>query len=121
MSILVEYDSYEDICEHYMYGKHFLELSPQILDNINAYFDGCTIDLASANPDNMWVNLSMLGIEEVLVRRSRLLSEEEFKRIDEQESLEEYVENTLDEILERFDSEIYFLGYENRIFYVFYL
>lgn len=121
MSIKVIYNTYIEICEDYMYGKHFLDLPESIQNAIDEYFDGQEIEqYGSGNPDNMWVN-SYVSYDnrELLTDAINMLSNEEFDELLQEERLDEYIEKHREEIEERISDSYVFLGYAAGEWHVF--
>lgn len=57
MSVTLITNYYSDICDSYNYGRKFLELPEAIIDAVDDYFEGQTVDLnGSGNPDNRYIN-----------------------------------------------------------------
>lgn len=121
MSVTVIINYYSDICDSYAYGRKFLELPEAIIDAVDNYFDGLTIDLrGSSNPDNMWVNHYFpVDHREALVRYTKMLSHEEYIQLEETGELERYIERHFTEIEERLNEECYVLGYAGNCWHVF--
>ncbi|MDG3142865.1 hypothetical protein MKL29_08610 [Streptococcus suis] len=114
-------DNYSDICDSYNYGRNFLELPEAIIDAVDEYFDGKTVDLnGHLNPDSMFVNhYYPMSHREVLVYYAKLLTHEEYIQMEERGELEHYVERHFNEIEERLSDECYVLGYAGNCWHVF--
>lgn len=120
MSILVRYDCYTDICEDTLYGKHFLELPVKIRDALNAHFDGQEIDFdGNSNPNNVWMN-SYLSIDdkEALIDGAKMLSEDEYLKLEDTGQLESYLEKHREQIEERLRDRFVVLGYDSGEWYL---
>lgn len=121
MSVTLITNYYSDICDSYNYGRQFLELPKAIIDAIDNYFDGQTVDLnGSGNPDNMYINhYCLLDHQEVIVYYAKMLTQEEYTQLEETGELERYIEKYFDEIEERLNEKCYVLGYVGKSWYVF--
>ncbi|MGM9884836.1 hypothetical protein [Streptococcus hyointestinalis] len=121
MSVTLITNYYSDICDSYNYGRQFLELPEAIIDAVNDYFDGQTVDLnGNGNPDNMWVNhYYPMGYRDALVNFTKMLTHEEYTQLAETGQVDSYIEKHFDEIEERLNENCYLLGYAGNCWHVF--
>lgn len=121
MSVTLITNHYSDICDSYNYGRKFLELPEAIIDAVDDYFDGQTVDLnGSGNPDNMYINRYYpMDHREAIVYYAKLLTHEKYTQLEETGQLEQYLDKHFNEIKERLSEECYVLGYAGNRWHVF--
>ncbi|HEM3442990.1 TPA: hypothetical protein U1B40_001360 [Streptococcus suis] len=119
MEVTITFESYSDICNSFMYGKKILELPERIVNAIDNYFDGKTIDVAGAyNPDVFYTkHLYQSTLRETLVNDLRFLNQDEFSDLLETGKLENYVIEHLDHIVDALNDKYYYLGLAGSTFY----
>ena len=121
MSVLCRVNYYSELCDGYMYGKRILELPEKIVDAIDEWFDGQTIDFSEdSNPDNVYVNwYCAVDYKEALVDKANILSVQEFEELSENDVLESFIEEHYDEISDRLNEDAVFLGVADKQFHFF--
>lgn len=119
MSVTIVLGSFTDACKGYAYGENFLDLPEKIRNNLDDYFDGQQLNFSGdQNPDNLWINsFTELDQKETLVATAEMLTEDEFSRHVESGTLDEYIEENMNNIREKLE-DWYVLGYENKTFYL---
>lgn len=119
MSITVKVDSYSDLVSAYSRGEEILNLPEQIIDNIDAYFDGQDVDFTGVdNPDNFYINhLFESSEKDFLIKDLNYLSEREYQELVENDELENYINEHLNDIEDQTNQNFYYLGYVDNKFY----
>lgn len=121
MSVTLITNCYSDICDSYNYGRKFLELPEAIVDAVDDYFDGQTLDLNGVgNPDNMYINhYYPMDYRDALVNYTKMLTHEEYTRLEEIGQVDSYIDKHFNRIEERLNEECYVLGYAGNRWHVF--
>lgn len=112
MSVTVTYDRYSELCTGYNIGKEILELPKGIIESLDFYYDGKTIDQRGKdNPDNVYVNyLRRFDSREVVIFQTKLLSREEFAKLENSGKLEAWLEQHKELIEYRLSDNFFYFG-----------
>ena len=119
MSIKVVYNKFSDVCEHYAYGKKFLDEPQKIIDRLDEHFDGVEFEqFDGCNPDNVYVNSFIeVDTQEVLIDFAGILNHGEYEQLVNEDRLSAYVEEHEEEIASRLGDSYVFLGREGDNWY----
>ena len=119
MSIKVVYNKFSDVCEHYAYGKKFLDEPQKIIDRLDEHFDGVEFEqFDGCNPDNVYVNSFIeVDTQEVLIDFAGILNHGEYEQLVNEDRLSAYVEEHEEEIASRLGDSYVFLGREGDSWY----
>ena len=119
MSIKVVYNKFSDVCEHYAYGKKFLDEPQKIIDRLDEHFDGVEFEqFDGCNPDNVYVNsFTEVDTQEVLIDFAGILNHGEYEQLVNEDRLSVYVEEHEEEIVSRLSESYTYLGHEGNSWY----
>lgn len=119
MSIKVVYNKFSDVCEHYAYGKKFLDEPQKIIDRLDEHFDGVEFEqFDGSNPDNVYINSFIeVDIQEALIDFAGILNHGEYEQLVNEDRLSAYVEEHEEEIASRLGDSYVFLGHEGDSWY----
>lgn len=119
MSVTVRFNYYSELCKNTMYGSGLLNLPDHIIDALDDYFDGQTIDFwGNCHPDNVFVNgLTVLDAEDVLVFQTKLLTRSQYSDLLENDGLQDYIEQHSNDITDRLGESFYVLGMDGDVWY----
>lgn len=120
MSIKVVYNKFSDVCEHYAYGKKFLDEPQKIIDRLDEHFDGVEFEqFDGSNPDNVYVNSFIeVDTQEALIDFAGILNHGEYEQLVNEDRLSAYVEEHEEEIASRLGDSYVFLGREGDSWYI---
>ena len=119
MSIKVVYNKFSDVCEHYAYGKKFLDEPEIVIEKLNEHFDGVEFgQFDGCNPDNVYVNsFTEVDTKEALIDYAGILDHGEYEQLMNEDRLSAYVEEHEEEIISRLEDSYTFLCHEGDSWY----
>lgn len=119
MSIKVVYNKFSDVCEHYAYGKKFLDEPQKIIERLDEHFDGVEFgQFDGCNPDNVYVNsFTEVDTQEALIDFAGILNHGDYEQLVNEDRLSAYVEEHEEEIASRLGDSYVFLGHEGDSWY----